>query len=593
MSIAVLNQVYDEARRLAVAGSVVARGDFRLRKLLPPLEQAGAKAPVFAKVAEAARAVVEGPEESSAESLLELTSLVTAVLYTQGETGAPGPLEPIETVDLGGAAAQTSARLLKPLLEALTNTGSGRLELVKEAHQRGAFRDLRLVRPALDGLDDPYPEIADFLAEQVLPLYGKAILPELRTRYDPKGTKGHPRRLKLMHAIDPAGTRDLVKQALEAGSKEVKVAAVACLGAAPEDLPYLVEQASAKAQDVREAAYRALAAIDDPAAAAVLEKALAGKDVRLAASALELNQTDRLTALLVAEIGKEAAALPKAKDKKQAGEKAQRLAVLIRALPAGEHPAADALTLDLFARRGELAKVKGDNFSGSDVVEAVIARLADGPKPLQAALARAHAELGPGELSAAVQAARRVLPAAEVYDLFSPYLTAKADEKKKGKDVAGVKREAVIGGLGGAYIGYWRGGWDDDDSPPLDPRWLDLAVRVKHLGLVHATGRPGHPAAEAFLQAEFDAAFKKAKNQDDIRELVTVMVRLRHPRATDALLASYEKTIGKANPYTYWYYALVPELPKSAVPRLEAVLPKLKDREADRWLDAIQELRNK
>src|SRR5437016_308784 len=213
MSIAVLNQVYDEARRLAVAGSAVARGDFRLKKLLPPLEQAGARAPVFAKVAECARAVIDGPEETSAESLLELTSLVTAVLYTQGETGLAGTLAPIETVDLGGTTAQTSARLLKPLLEALTSTGSGRLELVKEAQARGAFRDLRLVKPALDALDDPYPEIADFLADNVLPSYGRAILPELRKAYDPKGTKGHPRRLRLMHAIDPVATRDLVKQA--------------------------------------------------------------------------------------------------------------------------------------------------------------------------------------------------------------------------------------------------------------------------------------------------------------------------------------------------------------------------------------------
>src|SRR5947209_8584440 len=221
MSIAVLAQVYDEARRLAVAGSAVARGDFRLKKLLPPLDQAAAKAPVFGKVAEAARAVADGPEDASAGNLLELTSLVTAVLYTQGETGLPGELVPLDTVDLGGAPAQTSARLLKPLLEALSSTGSGRLELVKEAHQRGAFRDLRLVKPALDGLDDPYAEVADFLADEVLPVYGKAILPELRAKYDPKGTKGHPRRLKLLHALDPAGTRELVTQALEAGSKDV------------------------------------------------------------------------------------------------------------------------------------------------------------------------------------------------------------------------------------------------------------------------------------------------------------------------------------------------------------------------------------
>src|SRR5262249_24687517 len=121
MSIAVLNQVYDEARRLAVAGSVVSQGDFRLKKLLPPLDQAGAKAPVFARVAECARKVIDGPESTSAESLLELTSLVSAVLYTQGETGAAGELVPIESTHLGGAMAQTSARLLKSLLEALSN----------------------------------------------------------------------------------------------------------------------------------------------------------------------------------------------------------------------------------------------------------------------------------------------------------------------------------------------------------------------------------------------------------------------------------------------------------------------------------------
>jgi len=39
----------------------------------------------------------------------EITSLVTAVLYTQGETGMAGALEPIETTDLGGTTAQTSA----------------------------------------------------------------------------------------------------------------------------------------------------------------------------------------------------------------------------------------------------------------------------------------------------------------------------------------------------------------------------------------------------------------------------------------------------------------------------------------------------
>src|SRR5260221_9430194 len=153
MSIAILTQVYDEMRRLAIAGSVVAPGDFRLKKLIAPLEQAGAKAPVFAKAAEAVKAVVDGDEKNSAAALLELTTLVSAVLYTQGETGAPGTLEALETTDLGTQTSQASARVLKPLLEALTTTGSGRLELIRDAFERGAFRDLRLATPALDGID--------------------------------------------------------------------------------------------------------------------------------------------------------------------------------------------------------------------------------------------------------------------------------------------------------------------------------------------------------------------------------------------------------------------------------------------------------
>lgn len=586
MSIAVLNQVYDEARRLAVAGSVVARGDFRLKKLLPALDQAGARAPVFAKVAECARAVVDGPEESSAGSLLELTALVTAVLYTQGETGVDGELEPIETVDLGGGPAQTSARLLKPLLEALASTGSGRLDLIREAHERGAFRDLRLVRPALDGLDDPYPEIADFLAEKVLPAYGTAILPELRAKYDPKGTKGHPRRLKLMHALDPAGARDLVKQALEVGSKEVKVAAIACLGAAAEDLDFLIEQTGAKAQDVRRAAYQALASTNDPAAVAALERAIKGKDLELAAAAIGGSKNAALAGVLVPEIRAGWSALAKCKDRKETGRLARRLVELVQALPDMEHPGADVLVLDLFARRGELAKARGDLLSGSDVVSAVVQRMMNGHAGLRAALAHAHADLPAEHLGSALDAAWRTLPAPEVFEQFSPYLLADA---KKGKDAA-AKRDAVLAGMGANHVQYPR--YVNHDFPPLDPRWVDVAVKLKHVGLLGAVGHRGHPAAEAFLRAELDEA-RKAKAPDRLYAAVTVMTLLRHPAAADALIAAYETTAGKPNGYTYWYHYLVPELPKEAVPKLEAVATRLKDRDADLWLRAVEELKER
>lgn len=590
MSIAVLTQVYDEARRLAVAGSVVARGDFRLKKLLPPLEQAGAKSPVFAKVAECAKAVIDGSEEQSAENLLELSSLVTAVLYTQGETGMPGTLEPIETVNLGGTSSQISARDLKPLLMALRTIGSERLELVKEAAERGYFRDLRLVNPALDALDDPYPELAIYLEETVLPSYGTALLPILRAKFDIKGTKGHPRRLRLMHALDPVGTRELVTQALDGGSKEVKVAAISCLGANKEDLAFLIEQAGAKAQDVRSAAYRALASTGDPAAIAAIEKALAGKELEMVARAVHHRQSSAVTERLVARIREESATLMQEKDKKKVGTTATRLIQLIRVLPSEPHGVADTLTLELFARRAELAKVKGDMQSGSDVAEAVIGRMAHtGPIALKVILARAHAELDADGLSHAIQAARSALPAAEVYDLYSAYLLAPTGDKKKGKDAA-EKKAAIIEMLGGDQIRWYH---HHRDAKRLDPRWLDLAVKIEHLGLIHAAGRPGHTGAEAFVQATFDAKFKKAKQQTELDDVLTTMVHLQHPKAAESLIASYSKTIGKANAYTHWYYHLIGELPQSAIPLLEAVVPKLKDPELDRWIDAIQTLKEK
>jgi len=133
MSIPVLVEVYDETRRLAIAGSVVAPGDFRVKKLIPPLEKMGERAPVFMKVAQAAQAVVDSNEKTASAALLELTTLVNAILYTQGETGITGEWQPIETTDLGGFETQAGARVLKPLMEALSTTGSGRLEVKEQA----------------------------------------------------------------------------------------------------------------------------------------------------------------------------------------------------------------------------------------------------------------------------------------------------------------------------------------------------------------------------------------------------------------------------------------------------------------------------
>ena len=589
MSIALLAQVYDETRRLAIAGSVVAPGDFRIKKLIAPLEQAGAKVPVFAKVAEGIKAVVDANDKTSAQALLDLATLVHAILYTQGETGAVGAPQPIATTDLGLPATQTSARVVKPLLEALSTTGSGRLELIRDAHERGTFRDLRLIQPAVAAIDDVFGEIADFITDRVLPIYGKAILPALRAGYDMKGRAGHPRRLRLMHQLDPAGARDLIKQALENGSKEVKVAAIECLGAERDDISYLLEQATAKAQEVRQAAYRALATIDDDDALAVLQKAFAGKDLTLSAPSLKTSRNAKLLRFILSGMEEALADLRKTKDKKEISAGLGRLMQMLLCLEGRDDAASEALLLGVFAERDCLAKVRGDTTSGSDLNATVVGLMTFGTPRMRAALVDNHAALDARDLEQCFKASWSVLPADKVFAVFSPYLTAKVDAKKKDRDPAYAKRSAISNQLGQHGYPPLR----TDVAPPLDPRWLDVAVRLEDLQLVGRLIRPGHAAANAYLSKTFAEQVKKAKQMHECHDVVAAMVRAAHPDATDAVIATLEKFGDKTGYYGYYLGHLVADLPKSALPRLEALIPKLHERVADSLLGFMQQLRDK
>ncbi len=291
MSIAVLNQVYTEARRLAIAGSNLAVGDFRLKKLVEPLEKSAQKAPVFGVVAKAIDKLVAGAEKESAQALLDLSSLVLAILYTQGQTSVEGQPQPIRSKELSLSTTQVPARLIKPLIEALTSTGSGRMETIKEGFERGAFDDIRLVNPAVKALDDTYSEIADFVTDNILPKYGKTIVPEIKDKIDIKGRAGNVRRLRLLHQLEPSLARSIVLDAFENGSKEMKIAALGCLGDSPADLPHLLEQAESKSKDVRRVALGRLGNFNEDDCIKLIIKALNGADRELVTASIRQSQS--------------------------------------------------------------------------------------------------------------------------------------------------------------------------------------------------------------------------------------------------------------------------------------------------------------
>ncbi len=599
MSIAVLIQTYDEVRRLAIAGSIVAPGDFRLKKLVPLLAQAGQKAPVFAKVAEAVSKLVESNDKTSAAALLELTTLITAILYTQGETGSAGELTPIKTIALGRTRSQVSARVLKPLRDALTTTGSGRLEIIRDAYEQGVCHDFRLVGPALGAVDDTYAEIADFVAEKILPLFGQALVPELQATFDPKGRGGHVRRLLLMHQLDPETSRPFVQRSLDEGSKEVRIAAISCLGDAPEDLPFLLEQVKAKPKDVRTAALKSLGRSSSADAARVLCAAIDSEDLELAEEPIRSSRNPVVTGYLLdaAEKHFETLLTVKEKDSKKLAKRNERACLLLECLRDREDPRTEKLLLKLFGQGKQITALSG----GMDIFERLVDLMVDGPPPVQSALVDAHEQLPTDSLGQAFVAAYRSRTPAEVFRLFSPYLTAKVDEKKKNRDPAYARREVIIDIL----QDRWQLAYDEDDEEEdeqsdedlvlskLDPQWLDLAVKLGKVDLVQELARPGHAGANKLLAEACRERLTKTAEQYELFHILHAMIRVKHPETTDMIIEVLKRNAKAKTRYiNYWIYHLIPQLPKAeALPRLEALLPTLPETMVDMVLDGVTTLK--
>lgn len=611
MSIAILNQVYDEVRRLAIAGSNLAGDDFRLKKLIEPLNKAGDKAPVFAKVAQAADKLVNSKPQDSAEALLELSTLVTAILYTQGQTGADGKAAAIPTTEVELTSSNASARVLKPLLEALTTTGSGRLEIIRDAHQRGAFKDLRLVRPALQAIDDPYGEIGDLVADEILPVYGTTIYAEIRAPFDHKGRGGHVRRLRLMHHLDPEGTKDLVDEALDSGSKEMKIAALACLKGRPEALPHLLDQVTARSKDVRQTALESLAEFQEQEAVDALIKALGGKDLSLVAHHVSKNESPQVLSYLLDEADRLLEEITTTKSKEKRAAALSRFHELLSCFDARTDNKSLGLLGRCYDQLDEFAKLKGKHIDGEDVNSKVtMLMVRSGSKPLRRRLVDDADQLTPDLFDRAFAAAAALEKPATLYDRFKPYLMAQSPSKKRNDPVA-LKKEVVRHGLMELqqsrdalhprryiYSDYY--GWRHFTelygvSPDikLDDRWLDAAVQLGDLDLVMTLARPGHKPTNDFLTKQFKQQLKKKDWHYETFHSLQTMARTQHPQVVDHFCDALEK-MGrqKTRYYGFWWIGqIVADLPREAAPRIEELIPQLPEPMVDDLVPYLTDLK--
>jgi len=589
MSLALIQESAKEVRRLAIAGSPLAVGDFRLKKLIPPLEKAGATVPVFAQVAKAISELVDGKEAESAGRLLSLSTLLNAILYTQGQSGTPADFKELEMYSAASANTRTTARVLKPIIQALTNSGAGRFEVVKSAVDRGAFNDLRLIDPAIRALDDSFGELADLMAEKVLPTYGRGIVPLLKKNLVLKGKKSDARRLQILHQLDPEGTRELCKSALDDGSPEVKVSAVACLGKHEECLPLILEQANSKNKAVRVAALRALATYDREEVTKLFTELLKGKSLDILAEALRVVRNRQVVNSLLEE-GRRVFDLLLKGDNEQIPRFSEVLGCV-----EGRKDAEEFL-LGCFNQCDKLAKLKAPkNFilSGTDIMAqlASLVYQTGSPRALDAVLAKRDV-LPASAFGEVLQSALRTWPPAKVYDEFSPLLA-----QKKG---AGKEKNAELQQIIGTYGRQEDSGFDeleDPDSPAAqalkkvewDPRWVDAAIKANEVEVVCSLAGPGNKNAVNFLLKALDE-----KKQFRTGTIIEALARCQYQKITDAFLDQVARRAKKATFYDWelqQLFASARHLPVSDLPRLDEFAGKLDEKFIDHFLVAIGPLR--
>jgi hypothetical protein len=211
-------------------------------------------------------------------------------------------------------------------------------------------------------------------------------------------------------------------------------------------------------------------------------------------------------------------------------------------------------------------------------------------------------------LDQSLLAAMLTRKAKEVYDLFSPYYLVPAASTKKRSDPAMEKRETIRDIISTVadrrYYAHdprfaaFRGEETQIDkfikAGELDPRWLDAAIESNDLDLVQSLARPKHKGAGEYLSRQMEALLKKRDFDYELSGVLETMLRIEHPQATEYYLAALRKIgSGRAVYYAYWLARLIPNLPKSAAPQIEALLPTVNEKIADQIAPYLSELQTK
>jgi hypothetical protein len=256
-----LYDLQHEINRLFIAGSKFAKNDPRLQKQAVVFNQLGEKSPVFKKIAEGIESLISAEAGDSSAKLVELSTLLYAILYTQGETveeeQPTTELSPV--LQLEDVRTDKSHLALKHLIQALCLQREGRLEDVKRAFADGQFNDFRIYHLFDEALADRYTEFADYIETVVIPAIGKPVIPFIVNSFSYEGKTDDVRRFRILRKLNYHGIRGMVDKIFESQSVALQAEAVKTLNFDPKNEDLLIKFTGDKQKLIRIAAYKTLA----------------------------------------------------------------------------------------------------------------------------------------------------------------------------------------------------------------------------------------------------------------------------------------------------------------------------------------------
>ncbi len=267
-------ELRERLRAAAMAGTSLLAEDFRLRRVCETFKPLAAASPVFAKIGQLTEQLLSPDISHPQGALLDAVSLTDAVICTLGAVDVAGEITPLEIVGSEETAdamiVNAPYSVLKELLEGLEGTG-GACYRIREEHP-ALFRDYRVKYALVQALGASYAEFANDVAKWLCEDRDKSILPLLYRDFDPAGKREMVRRVEVIEAVAGADANDFYIKMLDTAQKEVRQALIFALRHHQDNVPLLLEMTKKERGKNKDAAFWALANIENAQAAAYFKK---------------------------------------------------------------------------------------------------------------------------------------------------------------------------------------------------------------------------------------------------------------------------------------------------------------------------------